>query len=279
MCTLLIAFRSHAAAPVVVAANRDEMYARPTEPTGLLVASELARYSAPSWLEAGPRAYTGAQWVVGGRDCERGGTWLGLNSHGVFVALTNLRKRHSEQGSRGLLVLEALNARTPAEISERLAEAVDGGDFAPFNLVYGTTEEIMVAHWPGEHLELKALSPGVHVVPSGARLDDITLPKVSQGSDLFAAALARHSDDTELIAALRHVLADHTLPSLSALPPMGSPWGPEVARQLQALCVHTPIYGTRSSSLLLLREHGSRFFAIEGAPCSDAELREVELPR
>lgn len=257
MCTLFIAFRTHSAAPVIVAANRDEMYARPTQAAGFLAQ---------------------APWIVGGRDQERGGTWLGLNAHGVFVALTNLRGRRSEQGSRGHLVLDALNARTPEEIRERLDEVVSVGDFAPFNLVFGTMDEMSVAHWPGEHLEVETLTPGLHVVPSGARFDDITLPKVSFGVERFAAALAEGSDDDTLITGLRRVLADHTLPPLSALPAMDSPWGPEVARQLQALCVHTPVYGTRSSSLLLIRERGSRFFSIEGAPCSAAALSEVALP-
>ena len=75
---------------LVVAANRDEFYGRPSAP--------------PSEIEPG---------VVAGRDLVAGGTWLGMNRHGLFVAVTNRNApvRTADARSRGLLALEALRCR------------------------------------------------------------------------------------------------------------------------------------------------------------------------
>ena len=74
----------------VVAANRDESLGRPAAP--------------PAEVEPG---------IVAGRDLEAGGTWLGVNRHGLFVAVTNRGQpaRTPESRSRGLLALEALRCR------------------------------------------------------------------------------------------------------------------------------------------------------------------------
>ena len=70
MCTLAIYFQVDDEYPVVVAANRDEFYERPT--------------IAPASLSRGP-------WVIGGKDLRAGGTWLGLNGHHLVAGLLNRR--------------------------------------------------------------------------------------------------------------------------------------------------------------------------------------------
>ena len=90
MCLILVAWRCHAAFPLVVAANRDESLTRPSAP--------------PAEVEPG---------VIAGRDLESGGTWLGVNKHGLFVAVTNRKMpaRTPDSLSRGLLALETLRCR------------------------------------------------------------------------------------------------------------------------------------------------------------------------
>ena len=68
VCTLVFAWQVFPDAPVVAAANRDELLDRPSEP--------------PSVIEEEPG-------VVAPRDAEAGGTWIGYNEHGVLVAITN----------------------------------------------------------------------------------------------------------------------------------------------------------------------------------------------
>jgi uncharacterized protein with NRDE domain len=76
--------------PLVVAANRDEAYDRPSAP--------------PAEIEPG---------IIDGKDLLGGGTWLGFNRHGLFVAVTNRSTppRAPDSLSRGLLALESLRCR------------------------------------------------------------------------------------------------------------------------------------------------------------------------
>ena len=90
MCTILFAFQCHSTAPLIIAANRDELYARPTRP-----AMRLA---------------TTPHVILGGQDVDKGGTWLGLRDDGFFVGLTNLRSWAPNRASRGGLVMNALYA-------------------------------------------------------------------------------------------------------------------------------------------------------------------------
>ena len=105
MCLILVAHRAHPAYPLVVAANSDEWFRRPTAPAGF-------------WPDA-PE-------VFAGRDLEQHGTWLGVTRHGRFAALTNYRDpgaNRLEAPSRGALVSAFLRSRVPpVEYLERLRE-------------------------------------------------------------------------------------------------------------------------------------------------------------
>jgi uncharacterized protein with NRDE domain len=94
MCLILLAVDSHPQFPLVVAANRDEYYARPTRPL-------------QPWPEA-PQ-------LLAGKDLNAGGTWLGLTRNGRFAAVTNARDAHAPATprSRGALTLDFLLARGP----------------------------------------------------------------------------------------------------------------------------------------------------------------------
>lgn len=115
MCTLIALHRVHRDYPLVVAANRDELYARPS---------------------AGVRLLREARRVVGGRDEEKGGTWLGASERGFFVGLTNQRASSPPDArarSRGEVVLGAL---ATADLDGALAfvAALDAREYNPFNL-------------------------------------------------------------------------------------------------------------------------------------------------
>ncbi len=129
MCTLLILRQVHPEWPLVLAANRDEFYARPA--TG------------PQVLRESPR-------TVGGRDLERGGTWMGVTHEGLFVGLTNQRGRRGQARtarSRGEVVLRALQAGN-VEAIERYLDALPGDEFLAFNLLYGDALGVRVAYGP-----------------------------------------------------------------------------------------------------------------------------------
>ncbi|HQQ75679.1 MAG TPA: NRDE family protein, partial [Pseudomonadales bacterium] len=102
MCLIVFAWRSHSQHKLLVAANRDEFYARPTE-------------AAHFWKDA--------PHILAGRDLEQGGTWLGITTSGRFAALTNVRNPQAPLGSlsRGLLVSDFLNSdATPEQFLQQL---------------------------------------------------------------------------------------------------------------------------------------------------------------
>ena len=83
MCLIVIGWRVHPDYPLVVAANRDEYYARPS--------LAITRWS-------------DAPQVIGGIDLEAGGTWLGMTDSGRFAAVTNVREPGMAKGDRKSVV-------------------------------------------------------------------------------------------------------------------------------------------------------------------------------
>jgi uncharacterized protein with NRDE domain len=113
MCLIVVGLDAAARYPFIVAANRDEQHARPTD-------------SAAWWPER----------VLGGRDRAAGGTWLAVDARGRFAAVTNIRDPQRPVGlrSRGSLVAQFLLGSEPAA---RYAEQVtlDGPAYGAFNLL------------------------------------------------------------------------------------------------------------------------------------------------
>jgi hypothetical protein len=105
MCTLVILRRPGNAWPTLIAANRDEMLSR-------------------AWLPPG-RHWPDRPEVVAGQDVQAGGTWLGMNDHGVVAAVLNgQRSLGAAEGfrSRGELPLEALDHADAVDAADALAQ-------------------------------------------------------------------------------------------------------------------------------------------------------------
>jgi uncharacterized protein with NRDE domain len=121
MCLIVVAVGVAPRHPLVVAANRDEQHARPTQTA--------------AWWSDAPR-------VIGGRDLQAGGSWLALDRRGRFAAVTNVRDPARPQGlrSRGALVADFLLGAVSAERYAARAVA-DGAAYGAFNLlVYDGSE-------------------------------------------------------------------------------------------------------------------------------------------
>jgi hypothetical protein len=147
MCLIALFFRVVEDAPVVVGANREEFYARGGEP---------------------PRLLDGPVRAVAGLDPTAGGTWLGLNAHGVLVAVTNRRKSQppDRSRSRGLLARDLLGCESAAAAVEKAARALDGNDYAGCNVVCADARSAGVIH-AGDWLRVRPLPPGIHVLANG----------------------------------------------------------------------------------------------------------------
>lgn len=145
MCTLTFAWQTFADRPLVVAANRDEAYARESSPPAVRT------------LDSGRR-------VVAPRDEEAGGTWMGYNDAGVFVALTNrwVDKPEGDR-SRGQLVLDALDAPSAEAAVRDVERDLDRRRYEGFFLlVADATACVLVTDEGGGSIH--HLDPGVHVV-------------------------------------------------------------------------------------------------------------------
>jgi len=222
MCLIALAWQAHPDYPLLVAANRDEFYARPTAP---------ARF----WEDAPD--------VLAGRDLKEGGTWMGLTRQGRFAALTNVREPGVAPGrlSRGLLVAGFLNGTgTPLDY---LADVAARGDaFGGFNLIVGDHENLAIYNNRNGQPP-RALEPGVHAV-SNAELDT-PWPKVIKLRAGFAATLPDPGPEQ-----LLNLLYDDTPADDNTLPDTGV--GAIMERVLSACFIRSPLYGTRASTVVMV---------------------------
>ena len=227
MCLILVAWRVHPDYPLVVAANRDEFFARPTAPAAF-------------WPDA-PQ-------VLAGRDLDAGGTWMGFTRSGRFAALTNFRdpaQKRSGAPTRGGLVKDFLcGDEDPQDYLERIA--AHGRACNGYNLLVSDGASL----WWSSNMggAARALQPGVYGVSN--HLLDTPWPKVGAGKTALAQALDRLPDDEALFA----LLQDDGIHPDEELPQTGVPLDWE--RLLSSAFVKSPDYGTRSSTVLCVGQDG-----------------------
>ena len=222
MCVLFIAHRFHPRHSLIVLANRDEFYDRPT---------------------AAAARWTDHPQVTAGRDLVGGGTWLGIADGGRFAAVTNYRDPSRPEGtvSRGRLVADYLiSDMEPAAYIQEVA--LNRNEYSGFNLIVGSADELFyfsnAGPQPPERLE-----PGVYGLSN--HLLNTPWPKVSNGLAAFEGLISKEEFSREQGFAL---LADVTLAADPDLPDTGV--GIERERILSPIFIRTPVYGTRSSTIV-----------------------------
>ncbi len=151
MCIMAILYRTAKNTPVLVAANREELFSRPTQH---------------------PKIQSGTPRVMCGIDRQAGGTWLGVNQYGLLCAVTNRPKTSivAEPRSRGLLCREMLNCATAKEAAEYAAAELATGVYAGANYVCADARFAAVVYG-GNEVEVVEITPGLHLLSSG-ELDD-----------------------------------------------------------------------------------------------------------
>ena len=224
MCLLFIAWRPESPQALIVAANRDEFHGRPALP-------------AAPWDDA-PQ-------VVGGRDLQAGGTWLGIAAPGRFCALTNYREPSRPRPgapSRGALVSTVLRSAQPVfDVLKELRERIDG--HAGFNLLAADGEGLWLLSNRATPA-LQSLPPGIYGLSNGAL--DADWPKVRRGkrrlSDLLETGEPPVADLFALLAD-EQVLPDDELPRTG----LDLAW----ERLLSPAFIRHPQYGTRCSTVVM----------------------------
>jgi uncharacterized protein with NRDE domain len=227
MCLIVFAWQVIPEIPLVLAGNRDEFFQRPT--------------ASAAWWEDHPQVYAG-------RDLEGGGTWLGITREGRFAALTNIRapsERRSDARSRGLLVSEFLTGcDTPEDYIDKLKNDAERDQYNGYNLIVGTPQKMVWFNNRDEEDERngKPLAPGMYGLSNGAL--DTPWPKVVRTKAQFASLLCLGAPRD----AYFEMLSDTTRASDCRLPKTGVDI--EWERLLSAVCIKSPTYGTRSSSVV-----------------------------
>ncbi|MBT0586387.1 NRDE family protein [Alteromonas oceanisediminis] len=227
MCILFIAINQHPEYPLIIAANRDEFYARPA------LASHF--WASPEQLLAG-------------QDVEAGGTWMGVTRNGLVGALTNIRdpeRQRSHARSRGELIVNyAQGINNDTDYSEQLRKTAS--EYNGYNLLYGTLKPLKLAVF-NNHTLLKAdLRDGYYGL-SNADLDR-PWPKIQRGKDALMQYCENHQHLS--VEALFTLLRDPTQAEDIDLPQTGVPYVWE--KQLSSIFIKCENYGTRSSTLLML---------------------------
>ncbi len=234
MCLILFAHKAHPRYPLVLAANRDEAYSRPSAAAGF-------------WNDH-PHIY-------GGRDLEHGGTWLGLTRGGRLAAVTNFRDGYAagkSARSRGELTGNYLRGmQPPGQYVNRVQR--DGASYNGFNLIAGDLDELYYVSNRGR--TPVALVPGIHGLSN--HLLNTPWPKVEQGKKVMGALLQQ--DAQRLVDGLFGLLADRVAAPDHALPDTGV--GVHRERILSPAFIISPTYGTRSSTVLLIDNHGQALFS------------------
>lgn len=227
MCLIAIAWRVHPRYPLVMIANRDEFHARPTSAAAVH----------PQYPE-----------LFGGRDLEKGGSWLLASSRGRLAAVTNVRlpiPPDPDAASRGELVVDfARSSQTaPAFAHDLMAHAER---YARFNLVMWDGEDM---HYVGTHpqAEMAAIAPGVHVL-SNASLDS-PWPKALRLRQRMLEWLEQQSSEPLVSEPLFAALADTRQADDTELPDTGV--GLSRERFLSAPFIVGADYGTRCSTVVL----------------------------
>ena len=233
MCLVLFAFQPDSLRPLVVAANRDEFYARP---------AKSAHYW-PGNNRADPAH------LLGGRDLSAGGTWLGVSTKGRFATVTNFAEDVPNEEallSRGELVESFLNSSLSAH---EFAHQLHGPDYRGFNLLLWDGRDLAYTSNRGTTQDI---GPGIYGL-ANAELG-ATWPKVVSG----VASLSGICDDVLTTAKLIDLLTDEQVPPDEQLPHRGRPL--ELERRAASCFIRGEDYGTRASTAVIV-ENSSICFA------------------
>jgi uncharacterized protein with NRDE domain len=231
MCVVYFAYNVREDFPLVLLANRDEYYERPTLP-------------AARW-EDHPS-------VFAGRDLVAGGTWLGIADNGRVAAVTNYREPGAPKGtrSRGDLVADFLKGDFPAgDYLAGIAERPN--EYSGFNLIVGdfTPHNGQLLYYSNRGDGIRSLEPGIYGLSN--HLLDTPWPKVRTGLERFGQFVSLPELERE---AFFDLLSDEAIAPDDELPDTGV--GYEIERALSSIFIRTPGYGTRCSTVVTFDRTG-----------------------
>lgn len=230
MCLILFAYKYHPKYHLILLANRDEFYQRPSLPLDY-------------WHDAPA--------ILAGRDLKGNGTWLGLTRTGRIAALTNYRdplNLRSDAPSRGLLAINYLNGnQSPQDYLKALSGKRNL--YNGFNLLIGDQKQLY--YYSNYHPTITKITPGIHGLSN--HLLNTAWPKVTTGKKHLKHLLDISYEVT--IEDYFKLLKDRAIPCDQQLPNTGI--GLTWERILAPVFIDSPDYGTRCSSIILMEPSGT----------------------
>ena len=225
MCLIFLSLHHHPKYKLIIAANRDEFYQRNTA-------------AADFWSDHSD--------ILGGRDLEASGTWMAMNRKGRVAMVTNyrdLKNLKQTAPSRGALVsdflLTDMHANDYLQSIEPKAAAYNG-----FNLLVGNVDDLYYLSNYKQGVE--RLNKGIHGLSNA--LLNTPWPKVEKGKAHFASLINKPEVDPDVLFAM---LYNEDRAPDNLLPDTGV--GIERERMLSSMFIKSPNYGTRCSTVMLVR--------------------------
>ncbi len=252
MCLILLAYQQHPKYKLILIANRDEFHNRPTE-------------KAHWWQDRNSE-------FLAGKDLEGNGSWLGINRHGKFAALTNYRDPFNVKKNaptRGHLVTNYLESRqddiTYLDSLERCKNSYNG-----YNLLFGDANQIN--YYSNYHKSMMSLEAGIYGLSNA--LLDTPWPKVIKGKEKLKR-LIENENDFSVESAFKN-LCDTALAEDNVLPDTGI--GYEREKAISSMFIETNGYGTRCSTIILVDYDNKvsfheKSYIPEGYVSSDFEIK------
>lgn len=247
MCLILFAWKVQAAQPLLVLANRDEYFNRPTLP--------LHRWENSA--------------IHAGKDLSAGGTWLGVHESGRWAAITNYRQpggHNPDAPSRGLLTEHFLESElSPQDYLMRIK--AEAQHYNGFNLLVGTRDQLL--YFSNREGEIRELNSGIYGLSN--HLLDSDWHKVASGKRLLADSLAEDADDHQLF----QLMQDKQFAAPENLPATGVGENMELLLSPRFIYIPNAAYGTRTTTLVRFTENAVRMSELsyengapQGAPLS-----------
>jgi len=247
MCLVILAYKVYPDWPVILAANRDEYYDRPTQQPAL-------------W----PQRF-GRHQVVAGKDLRAGGTWLMINSAGLLAAVANRYPAHQQTKepsapSRGLLPLMAAPFDNAAQAAGKLSAHLHRQAYNPCNCLLVDRHSALALHYHHRRVETVELTGGWHFL-AHEDIDESKEPKLVHARMLCNDLICRRADPEPPFDRLTCILAQHHKDD----PALGP-------------CVHGQAAGTVSSTLIAVGSAGMvKYLHAAGPPCR-TPYRPVHIP-
>ena len=224
MCLILFSWKKHENYKLILAANRDEFYNRPTLPASF-------------WKEN--------QNILAGKDLTGGGTWMGISKTGKIAMLTNYRDLTNlkpNAPSRGHLVSDYLTENTNSSTYLNLIASRDN-EYNGYNIIVGDVDSL---HYHSNYKSgREPISEGIHGLSN--HLLNSPWPKVDTGKQQLSEIIANEKFNSN---DLMEILFDDRIATDDLLPDTGV--GIEKERMLSPLFIKSPVYGSRSSTVILV---------------------------